>query len=217
MCCNHGDFRLCINLNTELVHGDTGRMSMRRSSGFGEGVCHLVALTVSLFFSYPLSNSAPLLTWGLREGAQRNLSRKCSVNVTAAHMGQQPEQHFHLLLRSSLCPITQVTIMPGDHSFPHCWHEKTPTFNGFSIHLVTTASLTFALCRKSNNGCLRHPSLQAGLYRQLSVHTAHFLPQSLLDVLPTWTWWCSTTVGRIGTPALLVSMKVTVCSLSLQR
>lgn len=113
MCCNQGDFRLWINLNIALVHGDTGRMLMRRSSGFAECVCRLVALTVRLFFSCPLSNSAPLLTWGLREGAQRNLSWKCSVNVTAAHMGQQPEQHFHLLLRSSLCPITQVTT-PGD-------------------------------------------------------------------------------------------------------
>lgn len=215
MCCNQGDFRLCINLNIELVLGEMFRMLMSGSSGFEERVCHLLALTEHFFLSN-LPNSAPLLTWGLREGAQRNLSRKCSVNVTVAHMGQQPEQHFHQLLRSSLCPITQVTI-PGDLSSRHRGQDKTPECNRFSMHLVLTASFTFALCRKSNNGCLRHPSLQTGLYRQLSVHAAHLLPQSILDVLPTWTRWCSATVGGLGMPSLLVSVRVTFCSLNLQK
>lgn len=55
MCRNQGDFRLCINLNIELVRGDAGSMLMRRSPGSVDCVCRLAALTVRLFFSSPLS------------------------------------------------------------------------------------------------------------------------------------------------------------------
>lgn len=50
--------------------------------------------------------------------------------------------------------------------------------------------------RKPNHGCLCHPSHEARLLRILCVHTAHLLPQSLLDVLSTWTRGCAATVGR---------------------
>lgn len=120
MCCGQGDFRTCINLNFEPVHWEMARMSMSCSLFLMSCVCHLVALPqyVTLIFFFPfffftlyqfLSNSVPLQTWGLREGAQRHLSQKCRVNTTTTHMGQL-ERRSHLSLQSSLCPTTQVSV-----------------------------------------------------------------------------------------------------------
>lgn len=133
-----------------------------------------------------LSILVPLLTWRLREGSQKNLSLKCRVNMTTTHMGQLLEQHFHLSVQSRLCPNTQVSM------FTDMWLLLSLTDTFFSKFQ------SYSRCRKPNNGCLRHPSPQAWLLRILCLHTSHLLPQSLLDVLPTWTWRRATTVGRLG-------------------
>lgn len=51
MFCNQGDFRLCINLNIELVHREMGRMLMSPCPGSEGRVCHLVALAAHSFLS----------------------------------------------------------------------------------------------------------------------------------------------------------------------
>ncbi len=192
MCCGQGDFRPCINLNIEQVHWETARMLMRYSLFHMMCVCHLVVLavhfsTTSVYSSLKsLSNLVPRLIWGLREGAQRHLSLKCRVNMTTTHMGQLLEQHFHLSLQSSLCPTTQVSTWRDD-----CAKVMHNVLCPVHVHLSSL------LCRKPNNSRLCHPSHQARLLRILCLHTTHLLPQSLLDVLSTWTWGCAATVGRL--------------------
>lgn len=153
-----------------------------------------------------LFNLVPPPTWGLREGAHSHLSLKCRVTMTATHMGQILEQHYHPSLRSR-CPTTQVSIWREESA---CQKKPILCFvnvlfagtiklchNKPEIHSLVNVSLTSPLCRKPNNSCLCHPSLQAWLLRILCLHTTHFLPQSLLDVLSAWTWWCAATVGRL--------------------
>lgn len=98
---------------------------MRNSLFHVDCVCHLVVYNCSSPLFMPLqslSDLVPLLTWALKQGAQRHLSLKCGVNTTATHMGRPLEQHFHLLLESSLCPTTQVSVQGDDVAFLKVTH-----------------------------------------------------------------------------------------------
>lgn len=126
MCCGPGDLMPCLNLNIEPEHRELARMLTSYRLLRIECVCHLVVLNecfTNCGHVYSLSNLVPLLTWGLRQGAQRHLSRKGKVNMTTTHMGQQLEQYFHLSLQSSLCPTTQVSIR-GDDNLPRNIERK---------------------------------------------------------------------------------------------